>query len=66
MRGGDRKKYLLLLSQIKLNYVIPNVAKRSEESEYFKISWFHRQISRFARNDTYLSMNSNNQTKQSY
>jgi hypothetical protein len=46
--------------------VIPNEAKRIEESVYFKISWFDKLISRFARNDTYLLMNFNNLTQSSY
>lgn len=57
---------LILLSQIKISCVIPNEAKRSEESVYLNIKWFNKQISPrqlAGRNDTYLLMNFNNLTK---
>ena len=37
-----------------MRYVIPNPAYWDEESVFFKISWFDKQISRFVRDDSIL------------
>ncbi len=61
-----RFSLLLLFSQIKLSRVIPNEAKRSEESVYFKIGLLDNQVSlrhSADRNDLHLLMNFNNLTK---
>jgi len=49
----------------KLCHLERSEAKQSNESVYFKINWFDRQVSSFARNDTYLLKDFNNLTEQS-
>ncbi len=46
-----------------LNCAIPIEAQRSEVSVHFKVRFFDKQVSRFARKDLFLKINFSNPTK---